>query len=101
MALELPACAGCGYVVFPPRIACSRCRSQKWHPVLAERGEVEYVTTVRRSPIIDSAVGPVHLGLIRTEVGPFVIARIRDDLARGETVALSARGNTVFAARVQ
>jgi uncharacterized OB-fold protein len=101
MPLEIQVCDGCGHAVFPSRLACSRCGSTSWRSELAEQGAVEHVTVVRRSPVIDAADLPVRLGLVRTDVGPVVIARIDERTEAGHRVRMSSSGNAVVAHRIR
>jgi uncharacterized OB-fold protein len=96
--LEVSVCARCAHAVFPPRLACSRCHATEWEQRVAGAGHVELVTVVRRSPVLAASGGdPIHLALVRTDLGPTVIARLQEPAAPGAAVALSAREGAVLA----
>jgi len=97
VALEIPVCAACGHAVFPPRLACSRCGARSWRTEPVPAGVVEHVTVVRRSPLVDLDGAPLWLGLIRTILGPAVIARVEPEAAPGDRVELRGDGNAVIA----
>jgi uncharacterized OB-fold protein len=98
VALEIPVCSRCGHAVFPPRVACSRCGSTDWGASTVEGGRVDLATVVRRSPALAASGGePIHLALVRTDLGPAVIARLRAPAEPGAAVTLSTQDGAVVA----
>ncbi len=97
MALAIPVCETCGHASFPPRLACPRCHGSAWRQGSAAGGVIEHVTVVRRSAVIDTAAGAPRIGLVRTDLGPLVLARLDAHGQPGSRVELSSEGRAVLA----
>lgn len=98
------ACARCGYAAYPPRILCPRCGAAEWRRQLADSGVVEEITV--RRPVFKRRQLPqgnwldqseTHLGSVRTDLGPVVVARVPDDARPGDRVRLHAQASTAIA----
>jgi uncharacterized OB-fold protein len=63
--LSVFVCQGCGAACFPARAACPRCAESRWHAQVVAGGVVEQTTRHRG----------VGIALVRTDLGPVVIAR--------------------------
>jgi uncharacterized OB-fold protein len=96
-ALRIQVCTACGRAAFPPRLACPRCHESEWHLEAALVGTIEHVTAVRRSAVLADDELPVWLALVRTDLGPQVIARLDGAASAGQRVELAADGNAVRA----
>jgi uncharacterized OB-fold protein len=96
MALEIPTCAACGLMAFPPHLRCARCGSDQWRSTAIERGILDAVTAVERS-LVAQPDGPPIIGLVRLEGDVRVIARISGDAERGSEVLVDADGLAVTA----
>ena len=59
---------------------------------------IVHVTVVRRSAVIDTAAGEPRIGLVRTDLGPLVLARLDARGQPGSQVELSCEGRAVLAA---
>ncbi len=98
-------CTGCGHVVYPRRLVCSRCHADDWAEVAVERGVVEESTTRLHRTHEDkrdviggwTARHPVVLASVRTDLGLVVIARVGAEVDRGTVVQLSAASGGVVA----
>ena len=76
--LEMPSCAGCGTVTFPPSVACPRCAASDWAWVpLCGRGRVYSFTVYHRiyHPAFADKV-PYVVAVIALEEGPRLISNV-------------------------
>ena len=87
MNLRVFVCNSCGRAAFPQRLLCAGCGARDWHEQAVESGFLEAVADR----------GEVQLGVVRTALGPLVIARIEDDLAAGAAVSLAQDGDVPVA----
>ena len=72
--LALQSCAGCGKQVFPPRVACPHCGSDRLaFRAVSGRGTVYSTTVVRRKP---EEGGDYNLALIDLEEGARLMSRV-------------------------
>jgi uncharacterized OB-fold protein len=99
--LEIHVCTVCGQAVFPPRLACPRCHGVAWRTDHADAGTIEHVTAVRRSPVVPEGGAPIRLALVKTDLGPRVIARLDVDAAPGTRVELASHDGAVSARPVR
>lgn len=101
---RLPACAGCGQVVYPPREVCPGCLGDDlvWRP-WSRRGTVLAASELRHS-LTDyfRARLPWRYGSVRLDDGPVVLAHLAPGLAAGTATTMSLRldaaGQAVFVA---
>jgi uncharacterized OB-fold protein len=66
-------CASCRHAVFPRRLHCPRCGVAEFAEEETAHGTLEEVTAA-----------DVRVGSVRTAAGPLVVARVEDDVERGE-----------------
>lgn len=72
-------CSGCGEKMFPPRLICPECGSQKLVAFrLAEKGKVLTYTIIRVPPSPFSDQAPYAVGIIELEDGVKITAQIVD-----------------------
>ena len=72
--LALQSCAGCGRQVFPPRVACLHCGSDRLaFRAVSGRGTVYSTTVVRRKP---EEGGDYNLALVDLEEGARLMSRV-------------------------
>jgi len=77
----MPVCVACGHAVFPPRALCPRCGGADWRSTAAGRAIVEN-TTERDG---------VRIGVVLSERGPRVVARLDGAVEPGDVVLLDGR----------
>ncbi|MEP6872924.1 MAG: Zn-ribbon domain-containing OB-fold protein [Burkholderiales bacterium] len=71
---ELPRCAACGAVHFPPRVMCPHCAGTGFEWLVSRgRGVVHAATTVRRRP---DAGGDLGVCLIDLDEGVRLMSRV-------------------------
>src|ERR1700689_4782066 len=81
--LELQVCGQCGTVQYPPREACHRCLSDKlrWREQ-SGLGDLLSTTTVHLSQdLFFRERVPWHLGLVRLDAGPTIVAHLHGGCA--------------------
>ena len=79
---QVLACADCGHVVWPARLACSRCGAAEWTELPSSGG---VLTEVTEAAGFDGS--PVRLGTVHLDAGPSVIAAVAGAEA-GDTVVV-------------
>ncbi|MBW2276937.1 MAG: Zn-ribbon domain-containing OB-fold protein [Deltaproteobacteria bacterium] len=89
-------CRGCGHLMFPERVRCSKCRgAELTSHGFAGRGLVSALTTVYEAPLGFADQVPYLAALVRLEEGPVVAAMLTDldpgDAAVGMTVSMVTR----------
>lgn len=63
--LEAGKCTKCGYVAFPPRLVCPKCKTKKFKPiVLKDEGKIITYTVIRVGPDKFSKETPYAIGII-------------------------------------
>ena len=95
MAIDIPTCANCGLMTFPPHLRCSRCGCTSWEATSVASGVLEAVTVVERSLV--AAALSATLGTVHIADGPRVVARISGEPEVGSEVLLSSEGFAVLA----
>ena len=79
--LEGVKCSGCGNVMFPPRMKCSKCGSESIEKYkLPEKGKLMTYTIVRSPPKGFEKMTPYVLGMIKLEDGTTITAPLSDVL---------------------
>lgn len=86
--LRIPVCADCGHAVWPARLLCPRCHSDRSQLRDATTGTVEQAT----------AAGGNRLATVRLAAGPLVIARC-EQAQPGQEVRLTIEKGAVTARR--
>ncbi|WP_336658840.1 zinc ribbon domain-containing protein [Leucobacter sp. USHLN153] len=81
MNIDIQTCAACGEHFFPHRALCRRCGGSAFTATSAEQGEVERATALSDGSVIAT---------VRTDVGPFVIARAEAPVEPGDVVRLTS-----------
>ena len=77
--LEAARCVRCGRVAFPPRRACSACRSQEWEKLsLSWKGKVVTSTVVQVAPPDFQMEAPYAMAVIETPEGARLMAQVVD-----------------------
>jgi uncharacterized OB-fold protein len=94
--LEAKKCKNCGYVSFPPRLICPKCKNREFEDTkLAEKGKVLTFTVIRVPPgqFVDQA--PYAVGIVELDDGVKLTGQIVDcdfeDLKIGERVKIEFR----------
>jgi hypothetical protein len=82
--------------VFPRLLLCPRCGAAAWRLRPLGAGTVEQVTIVHRMPGGGPAE-PVHVGSIRADAGPLVVARLEPGVFVGGRVVLHDEGGAPVA----
>ena len=73
---EAGKCKNCGYIAFPPRVICPRCRSREFETVvLPDRGKLLSHTIIRVPPQPFADQAPYAMGIIDLENGLRVTAK--------------------------
>lgn len=98
--VPVAVCMACGARAFPERLLCPVCGGGDWRREWAERGVLEEVTALHRSPG-RSYEPPVRLATVRLASGPRVVARLDHDLVPGMQVALDVEGGAIVARPVR
>ncbi len=63
--LEAGKCTKCGYVAFPPRLVCPKCKTKKFKTiVLKDEGKIITYTVIRVGPDKFSKETPYAIGII-------------------------------------
>jgi hypothetical protein len=87
MSLRIPICAACGRAVFPQRLLCPDCGGAEWRHEPVDAGVLEAATER----------DGVHVGLVRTPLGPVLVARVEGEHHPGAQVALDEDGDVPVA----
>jgi uncharacterized OB-fold protein len=86
VSLSVFVCESCGRAVFPHRFLCPECGGREWRREPVESGTLE--ATAERE---------ARVGVVRTPLGPLVIARVEGDAQPGARVSLDQDGDTAVA----
>jgi uncharacterized OB-fold protein len=94
--LEAARCQNCGYIAFPPRLVCPRCRSRAFEPIrLADTGKIITYTIIRVPPHPFADQAPYAVGIVELDDGVRLTGQIVDcaftDLAIGKRVKTEFR----------
>ena len=93
---ELQVCRACGTVQYPPRELCVACLTDEleWRISDAVDGEVLAGTELHHShdPTFRDRL-PLHIGLVRLDVGPTAVCFLTDACDAGTRVRLTARND--------
>ncbi len=93
--LEAGKCRGCGFVMFPPRLVCPRCRSRAFETVrLADAGKLLTYTVIRVPPAPYADQAPYALGIVELDDGVRVMGQVAD--CRFEELAIGKRVRVEF-----
>src|SRR5512135_3086320 len=103
--MKLQHCTSCGTVQYPPRELCAACLSDtlEWRVTADEPGELLANTVLQHShePEFRTKL-PLHVGLVRVDIGPRVVCFLADPCPAGTRVNVSANsdntGRTVLSA---
>ena len=94
--LEAGRCQNCGYIAFPPRRVCPRCRSRAFEAVrLADAGKIITYTVIRVPPQPFADQAPYALGIVELDDGVRLMGQVVDcgfeDLKIGQRVKVEFR----------
>ncbi|MFB0564088.1 MAG: Zn-ribbon domain-containing OB-fold protein [Candidatus Aminicenantaceae bacterium] len=94
--LEAGRCKKCGYVAFPPRLVCPRCKNREFESVkLKDEGEIVSYTIIRVPPEQFTDQAPYVIGIIELDSEVKILAQIVDcdfdDLAIGKKAKIELR----------
>ncbi|MFQ6082296.1 MAG: Zn-ribbon domain-containing OB-fold protein [Candidatus Aminicenantia bacterium] len=94
--LEASRCKKCGYIVFPPRLICPRCKNREFETIkLKDEGKIVSYTIIRVAPEQFTDQVPYAIGIIELDNGVRITAQIVDcdfeDLAIGKRVKIEFR----------
>ncbi len=94
--LALQRCAACGVVQYPPRELCITCLAEEleWWVSDTTDGEILARTELRHShdPAFRDTL-PLHVGLVRLDLGPTAVCFLTDGCDAGTRVRLTARND--------
>jgi NAD(P)-dependent dehydrogenase (short-subunit alcohol dehydrogenase family)/uncharacterized OB-fold protein len=97
----LQVCTDCGFILYPPRDACSRCLSSRVpFRDVSSGGVVLAETTIRTSTdVYFRERTPWRIGTVALDCGPSFVAHLHGDVAEGARVRMTLRldksGNAV------
>jgi hypothetical protein len=94
--LEAGKCRKCGYVAFPPRLICPRCKTREFETIkLKDEGKIVSYTIIRVPPEQFSDQAPYAVGIIELDNAVKILAQIVDcdfdDIAIGKKVKIEFR----------
>lgn len=94
--LEAGKCRNCGYIAFPPRLVCPRCRSRSFDLArLADAGKIVTYTVIRVPPEPFADQAPYALGIVELDDGVRLMGQVVDcgfdDLKVGQRVKIEFR----------
>jgi uncharacterized OB-fold protein len=94
--LEAAKCKSCDKIFFPPRLICSKCKSQEFVPVkLSDHGKIITYTTIRVAPDQFNTQVPYSVAVVELKDGVRITTQVTDcrpeDVAIGKTVKLVFR----------
>ncbi|MCP2519168.1 Zn-ribbon domain-containing OB-fold protein [SCandidatus Aminicenantes bacterium Aminicenantia_JdfR_composite] len=77
--LEAGKCKKCGYICFPPRLICPKCKNREFETVrLNDEGKIASFTIIRVPPEQFSDLSPYAIGIIELNDGVKILAQIVD-----------------------
>lgn len=77
--MEAEKCTGCGYVAFPPRRICPKCKNRKFEPtVLAPEGKILTFTVIHVPATQFSDEAPFAIGVVELDGGVRITAQLVD-----------------------
>ncbi|MFH1278774.1 MAG: Zn-ribbon domain-containing OB-fold protein [Candidatus Eisenbacteria bacterium] len=77
--MEAARCSGCGYVAFPPRLLCPKCKGRKFEPTaLAPEGKILTYTVIHVPAAQFSDEAPFAIGVVELDGGVRITAQIVD-----------------------
>lgn len=97
-------CRSCGYLAYPPRIACPTCGSTEFRRQVLEEGTVTEITV--RRPVTKRRQLPwgnwldqhaTRLATITSDLGPRIVALVPDGVEIGDRVTLRSQASTAIA----
>ena len=97
--VDIQKCRVCAEVHFPAHLSCAKCGAMDFETISTQQGILEQITVLNRRVGATDAE-PVCIGLVRTEAGPLLIARINGNLPINTRVTLNSDGATPVATSV-
>ncbi len=77
--LEAGKCTSCGYIAFPPRLICPKCKSKNFETIkLSDEGKILTFTIIRVSAEQFSKQTPFAVGIIELNDGVKITTQIVD-----------------------
>jgi uncharacterized OB-fold protein len=94
--VAIPTCADCGRGLFPARLRCPGCGSERFDNLLVFEARLEETTTLLH---VAGRAGstPVRLGVVVTEAGVRLVARLARAAEPGALVTLSDDAGAIVA----
>ncbi|MFQ6083196.1 MAG: Zn-ribbon domain-containing OB-fold protein [Candidatus Aminicenantia bacterium] len=94
--LEAGRCKKCGYIAFPPRLVCPRCKNREFETIkLKDEGKIVSYTIIRIPPEQFTDQAPYAIGIIELDNEVRITTQIVDcdfeDLAIGKRVKIEFR----------
>lgn len=90
--LEAAKCRKCGYIAYPPRLVCPKCRHREFETViLSGKGKLISFTVIHVPPPAFSTEAPYAVGIVETEEGVRLTAGIADVEPDELTVGMPVR----------
>ena len=77
--LEAGKCNSCGYISFPPRLICPKCKSKEFESVnLSDEGTIKTFTIIRVASDIFALQTPFAVGIVELNDGVKLTTQIAD-----------------------
>lgn len=77
--LEAGKCSSCGYISFPPRLICPKCKSKEFETVnLSDEGTIKTFTVIRVASDIFALQTPFAVGIVELNDGVKLTTQIAD-----------------------
>jgi len=94
--VAIPTCADCGRGLFPARLRCPSCGSERFESVSTVQAKLEETTTLLHvAGRADST--PVRLGVVVTDAGVRLVARLTHAVEPGAIVRVSDEDGSIVA----
>jgi uncharacterized OB-fold protein len=93
--LEAGECNKCGFIAFPPRLICPKCKSKSFNKInLSSEGKILTFTIIKVGPDKFSKETPYVVAIIETKDGARLTAQVAD--CDVERVSIGAKVKLVF-----
>ncbi len=76
---EAGKCKKCGKVMFPPRLACPKCKSREFENTkISDKGTIETYTVVRIAPSQFTSEAPYPVAIVNMGDGVNILCQVAD-----------------------